>query len=291
MRRAVPHLRSSNLGMERSGGPSFYLHRFLRHPPDLHYANPEVQRDAGRCSNFWLDIGGRRLRLDASAFLFEAEGSPHAEGRPKLTLPAAVEGRVEARAGMCCCWRGDPAAREVGGPTGQSMNLHAASTSPQRPPVRGPWPMAAADGPCAIASPCPGDGAGLWRWALPLRIHDELGSGMVTWCPMNGVEAIPQWLSRRTVPLAELGNQRRWPPANAMPGPHPATCPHLRCPACPASITACNWANGRLARDCATGAQRTRCLEPGPNGVFYLFSPALQNPLHGAPPITTSPGF
>ena len=59
----------------------YYLHRFLRHQPDLNYANPLVQEAMLEVVDFWLERGVDGFRLDAVPFLFEEEGT-RCEGLP-----------------------------------------------------------------------------------------------------------------------------------------------------------------------------------------------------------------
>ena len=59
----------------------YYLHRFLRHQPDLNYENPWVQDTMLEVVDFWLDRGVDGFRLDAVPFLFESEGT-RCEGLP-----------------------------------------------------------------------------------------------------------------------------------------------------------------------------------------------------------------
>ncbi len=72
---------SSNWEWDDVAG-QYYLHRFLRHQPDLNYENPWVQEQMLGVVDFWLDKGVDGFRLDAVPFLFEAEGS-RCEGLPE----------------------------------------------------------------------------------------------------------------------------------------------------------------------------------------------------------------
>jgi maltose alpha-D-glucosyltransferase/alpha-amylase len=57
------------------GRGQYYWHRFFAHQPDLNYRNPEVQEAMLEVVRFWLDLGVDGFRLDAVAYLFQAEGT------------------------------------------------------------------------------------------------------------------------------------------------------------------------------------------------------------------------
>lgn len=74
----------------------YYLHRFLRHQPDLNYENPLVQEEMLGVVDFWLELGVDGFRLDAVPFLFEAEGG-RCEGLPEThDFLKTLRKRVEA---------------------------------------------------------------------------------------------------------------------------------------------------------------------------------------------------
>jgi maltose alpha-D-glucosyltransferase/alpha-amylase len=54
---------------------AYYWHRFFHHQPDLNYDNPQVQREMLRVVQFWLDLGVDGLRVDATPYLYEREGT------------------------------------------------------------------------------------------------------------------------------------------------------------------------------------------------------------------------
>lgn len=74
------HFESSNWEWDEVA-EQYYLHRFLRHQPDLNYENEWVQEQMLDVVDFWLERGVDGFRLDAVPFLFEAEGS-RCEGLP-----------------------------------------------------------------------------------------------------------------------------------------------------------------------------------------------------------------
>jgi maltose alpha-D-glucosyltransferase/alpha-amylase len=54
---------------------AYYWHRFFSHQPDLNYDNPRVKRAMFETCDFWLDMGIDGMRLDATPYLFEREGT------------------------------------------------------------------------------------------------------------------------------------------------------------------------------------------------------------------------
>ncbi|HEY8796975.1 MAG TPA: maltose alpha-D-glucosyltransferase [Candidatus Dormibacteraeota bacterium] len=54
---------------------AYYWHRFFSHQPDLNYDNPRVKEAMFKTCDFWLDMGIDGMRLDATPYLFEREGT------------------------------------------------------------------------------------------------------------------------------------------------------------------------------------------------------------------------
>ena len=54
---------------------AYYWHRFFSHQPDLNYDNPRVKEAMFKTCDFWLDMGMDGMRLDATPYLFEREGT------------------------------------------------------------------------------------------------------------------------------------------------------------------------------------------------------------------------
>ena len=54
---------------------AYYWHRFFSHQPDLNYDSPRVKEAMFKTCEFWLDMGIDGMRLDASPYLFEREGT------------------------------------------------------------------------------------------------------------------------------------------------------------------------------------------------------------------------
>ena len=190
----------------------YYLHRFLRHQPDLNYANPWVQERMLEVVDFWLERGVDGFRLDAVPFLCEAEGTrceglpeTHAflqrlrervdsHGREILLLGEAIQPVQEAAPYL--------AENELHGAFNFALTAHLFA--------------AVASGSVRTLGQClqeAEDAVAGCRWALPLRNHDELWLGDGHLIPDEVVQTIrvglPQgqghWLNwginRRLAPL------------------------------------------------------------------------------------------
>ena len=154
----------------------YYLHRFLRHQPDLNYENPWVQDTMLEVVDFWLDRGVDGFRLDAVPFVFESEGTRceglpethaflkrlrervDAHGRDVLLLGEAIQPVEEAAPYL--------ADDELHGAFNFVLTAHlfAAIASGRTQQL----------GECLMQAEQAVSGA---RWALPLRNHDELWLG------------------------------------------------------------------------------------------------------------------
>ncbi|TMC73838.1 MAG: maltose alpha-D-glucosyltransferase [Chloroflexi bacterium] len=64
----------SNWTWDHDAG-AYYWHRFFSHQPDLNYDNPRVKEAMLKTCDFWLDMGIDGMRLDATPYLFEREGT------------------------------------------------------------------------------------------------------------------------------------------------------------------------------------------------------------------------
>ncbi len=192
----------------------YYLHRFLRHQPDLNYENPWVQAQMLEVVEFWIDRGIDGFRLDAVPFLFESEGTrceglpeTHAflrkvrervegEGRDVLLLAEAIQPVQEAAPYLD--------ADELHGAFNFALTAHLFA--------------AIASGTCKNLRLCLQEAQKVvpgCRWALPLRNHDELWLGDGHLVPEDVIQNIRSglheghghWLNwginRRLAPLAE----------------------------------------------------------------------------------------
>lgn len=169
------HYESSNWEWDEVAG-QYFLHRFLRHQPDLNYANPTVQEEMLAVVDFWLQQGIDGFRLDAVPFLFEEEGS-RCEGLPEThAFLRRVRQRVDA------CGRDVLLLAEAIQPVQESApylaegELHAAFEFALTAHLF----AAVAQGRCDQLYTCLREAQNAvpgCRWALPLRNHDELWLG------------------------------------------------------------------------------------------------------------------
>jgi len=177
------HFEASNWEWNEVAG-QFYLHRFLRHQPDLNYANPEVQEEMLKVVDFWLDMGADGFRLDAVPFLFEAEGS-RCEGLPEThAFLRRLRARVESSGRDVLLLAEAIQPVDESAPYLANDELHAAFdfglTAHLFAAVANGRSDALRDCLTHAQEMVPG-----CRWALPLRNHDELWLGTATWCPMR----------------------------------------------------------------------------------------------------------
>ncbi len=154
----------------------YYLHRFLRHQPDLNYANPAVQEAMLGVVDFWLERGVDGFRLDAVPFLFEEEGT-RCEGLPEThAFLQRVRQQVEA------CGRDVLLLAEAIQPVEESApylgdgELHAAFDFVLTAQLFAALAQGQVDGLRACLAHAQEKVPGC-RWALPLRNHDELWLG------------------------------------------------------------------------------------------------------------------
>ncbi|WP_320675351.1 alpha-amylase family protein [Prochlorococcus sp. MIT 1341] len=154
----------------------YYFHRFLRNQPDLNYENLWVQQQMLDVIDFWVERGVDGFRLDAVPFLFEEEGS-RCEGLPKThAFLRLVRERV------------DSYNRDILLLAEAIQPVNEASKYLEEKELHGAFNFvltahlfaAVASGNCDQLRLClkasqeavPG-----FRWALPLRNHDELWLG------------------------------------------------------------------------------------------------------------------
>jgi maltose alpha-D-glucosyltransferase / alpha-amylase len=169
------HFEQSNWQWDPVAG-QYYLHRFLRHQPDLNYANPAVQEAMLAVVDFWLAQGVDGFRLDAVPFLCEAEHS-RCEG-----LPATHAYLKRVRQRVDGCGRDVLLVAEAIQPVTESApyladdELHAAFDFSLTAHLFGAIARGRVDGlrDCLRHAQAMVPGC---RWALPLRNHDELWLG------------------------------------------------------------------------------------------------------------------
>ena len=154
----------------------YYLHRFLRHQPDLNYENPLVQEAMLEVVDVWIERGVDGFRLDAIPFLFEEEGS-RCEGLPAThAFLQRLRQRVEAhgRAVLLLAEAIQPV--EEAAPYLDDSELHGAFNFVLTAHLF----AAIASGRVAGLRQCLAEAKAAvpgCRWALPLRNHDELWLG------------------------------------------------------------------------------------------------------------------
>ena len=154
----------------------YYLHRFLRHQPDLNYENPWVQDTMLEVVDFWLDRGVDGFRLDAVPFLFESEGT-RCEGLPEThAFLKRLRERVDAH-GRDVLLLGEAIQPvEEAAPYLSDDELHGAFNFVLTAHLFAAIASGRTQqlGECLMQAEQAVSGA---RWALPLRNHDELWLG------------------------------------------------------------------------------------------------------------------
>ena len=169
------HFESSNWEWD-SVAEQHYLHRFLRHQPDLNYNNPWVQDTMLDVVDFWLDRGVDGFRLDAVPFLFEAEGT-RCEGLPEThAFLKRLRARVDAH-GRDVLLLGEAIQPvEEAAPYLADDELHGAFNFVLTAQLF----ASIASGNTSQLRACLDEAQEAVkgpRWALPLRNHDELWLG------------------------------------------------------------------------------------------------------------------
>ena len=121
----------------------YYLHRFLRHQPDLNYENPWVQDTMLEVVDFWLDRGVDGFRLDAVPFLLSQRG-PAARGcRKPMPSSSDCGSGWMPMAVMCSCWERRFSRWRRPLPIWRLTNCMERSTSCSPPICLPPLPVAA----------------------------------------------------------------------------------------------------------------------------------------------------
>lgn len=154
----------------------YYLHRFLRHQPDLNYENPLVQEAMLEVVDVWIERGVDGFRLDAIPFLFEEEGS-RCEGLPAThTFLQRLRQRVESHGRDVLLLAEAIQPVEEAAPYLDDSELHGAFNFVLTAHLF----AAIASGRVAGLRQCLAEAKAAvpgCRWALPLRNHDELWLG------------------------------------------------------------------------------------------------------------------
>ena len=154
----------------------YYLHRFLRHQPDLNYENPWVQEQMLEVVDFWLERGVDGFRLDAVPFLFESEGT-RCEGLPEThSFLRKVRQIVDGNGRDVLLLAEAIQPVDEAAPYLDDNELHGAFNFALTAHLF----AAIASGNCKNLRVCLQDAQKVvpgCRWALPLRNHDELWLG------------------------------------------------------------------------------------------------------------------
>ena len=166
---------SSNWEWDEVAG-QYYLHRFLRHQPDLNYESLWVQEQMLDVVDFWLERGVDGFRLDAVPFLYEAKGT-RCEGLPEThAFLRRVRERVD-RSGKDVLLLAEAIQPvDEAAPYLADDELHGAFNFALTAHLFG----ALASGKTKNLRQCLDESqkaAPGCRWALPLRNHDELWLG------------------------------------------------------------------------------------------------------------------
>ena len=159
---------------------AYYWHRFFSHQPDLNFDNPAVVAKVIEAMRFWLDLGVDGMRLDATPYLVERDGTT-CENLPEThavirQIRAALDAEYENRMFLAEAnqWPAD-----VRPYFGDADECHMAFHFPLMPRMfmalrledRYPITEIMAQTP-PIPDAC--------QWALFLRNHDEMTLEMVT---------------------------------------------------------------------------------------------------------------
>ena len=204
------HFESSNWEWDPVA-EQYYLHRFLRHQPDLNYANPWVQSTMLDVVDFWLERGVDGFRLDAVPFLFEEEGT-RCEGLPEThAFLKRLRQRVEAH-GRDVLLLGEAIQPvQEAAPYLEPDELHGAFNFVLTAHLF----AAVASGSTRQLGRCLEQAqqavAGV-RWALPLRNHDELWLGDGHLIPEEVIQTIRMGLPQGQGHWLNWGINRRLAP-------------------------------------------------------------------------------
>ncbi len=189
----------------------YYLHRFLKHQPDLNYENPWVQDQMLEVVEFWLGKGVDGFRLDAVPFLFESEGT-RCEGLPAThRFLKKVRKRVDQSGRDILLLAEAIQPVKEAAPYLVENELHAAFNFALTAHLF----SAIASGKCTNLRLCleetklavPGG-----NWALPLRNHDELWLGDGYLVSQEVIEAIRSGLHQGHGHWLNWGINRRLAP-------------------------------------------------------------------------------
>ena len=281
------HFESSNWEWDEVA-QQYYLHRFLRHQPDLNYDSPLVQKEMLDVVDFWIERGVDGFRLDAVPFLFEAEGS-RCEGLPEThEFLKRLRARVDSHGKDVLLLAEAIQPVEEAAPYLADDELHGAFNFALTAHLF----ASIASGTVEALREClqaAQNAVGGSRWALPLRNHDELWLGDGHLVPEDVIQTIRAGLHQGQGHWLNWGINRRLAPLlNGDPGSNRVmhallySLPGLPCLYYGDELGMGDWP-GLRDRD----PNRTpMAWTPGRNGGFST----APDPLLVLPPIT-APGY
>lgn len=281
------HFESSNWEWDEVA-QQYYLHRFLRHQPDLNYDSPLVQKEMLDVVDFWIERGVDGFRLDAVPFLFEAEGS-RCEGLPEThEFLKRLRARVDSHGKDVLLLAEAIQPVDEAAPYLADDELHGAFNFALTAHLF----ASIASGTVEALREClqaAQNAVGGSRWALPLRNHDELWLGDGHLVPEDVIQTIRAGLHQGQGHWLNWGINRRLAPLlNGDPGSNRVmhallySLPGLPCLYYGDELGMGDWP-GLRDRD----PNRTpMAWTPGRNGGFST----APDPLLVLPPIT-APGY
>ena len=211
------HFESSNWEWDEVA-QQYYLHRFLRHQPDLNYDSPVVQEEMLDVVDFWIERGVDGFRLDAVPFLCEAEGS-RCEGLPEThAFLKRLRARVDHHGKDVLLLAEAIQPVEEAAPYLADDELHGAFNFALTAHLF----ASIASGTVEALREClqaAQNAVGGCRWALPLRNHDELWLGDGHLVPEEVIQTIRAGLHQGQGHWLNWGINRRLAPLlNGDPG-------------------------------------------------------------------------
>ena len=189
----------------------WYMHRFMRHQPDLNINNPLVRDEMHKVIGFWLELGLSGFRLDAVPFVIEQAGRDHPAVADPHDYLRDIRGFAQRRCGdsMLLAEANEPLDRIAMffGEHGEQMNMLFSFVTNQALMlsfVRGDA------GPLKRAldalPPTPPEA----QWVNFIKNHDELTLDKLTDAGRN--EVFAAFAPDESMRLFGRGIRRRFPP-------------------------------------------------------------------------------
>src|SRR6201982_1377848 len=188
---------------------AYYWHRFFSHQPDLNYDNPRVLSAMIQIMRRWLDLGVDGLRLGASPYLCEREGTNNENLPETHAIIKKIRAELDSYApGKLLLAEANQWPEDASAYFGDADECHMAYHFPLMPRIY--MAIAREDRfPITDILRQTPDIPANCQWALFLRNHDELTLEMVT-----DVERDYLWSTYATDPRARInvGIRRRLAP-------------------------------------------------------------------------------